>query len=43
MMMDETTVVDTDAILKAGVRKELLSIYTDLEERALFSYPFPQI
>ena len=33
MMVDETTVVDTDAILKAGVRKELLSIYSDLEER----------
>ena len=33
MMRDETTVVDTNAILKEGVRKELLSIYFDLEER----------
>ena len=33
MIVDETTVVDTNAILRVGIRKELLSIYSDLEER----------
>ncbi len=33
MELDKTTVVDTDLILKEDTKKELISIYKDLDER----------